>query len=360
MKRVPPEAGALFLIVLAAVLSAVVVSAATASSHPQVSALQPTATPATSAVGARVVKGPLDGQPTRRDVVERRPIAVMVGNLYPSARPQAGLTNASLVFETLVEGGITRLMPVYLEHDAADVGPVRSARPYFVKWAAGLGALFVHAGGSPQSLRLISHTALVGDIEALSSEPEFHRDANRTSPDNLFGSTTGVRAIAQRKAINQSSPVIGFSHKARSAAPKQNRVGHLRIQFSTSEIASPDEYAVEYRFDAARGVYARSVGGVPAIDRSANRQLSANNVVVLYTAIKLIPNDPLARVSVRAIGDGRAIVFRNGRVERGTWSKTSAASPLKLLDARGSPIPLDPGLTWVEVTSPGDATWSRK
>jgi hypothetical protein len=82
---------------------------------------------------------------------------VVIDNYAPDARPQTGLNRASLVFETLAEGGITRLMAIYLERDAPIVGPVRSARIYFNSWADGLQAIYAHAGGNSDALYQLGH-----------------------------------------------------------------------------------------------------------------------------------------------------------------------------------------------------------
>ncbi len=101
---------------------------------------------------SQLVAGPLDGLPTPRGAALRRPLAIMVENYAPDARPQTGLLPASVVFETIAEFGVTRFMAVYQEHDAPLVGPVRSARVYYDHWAEGLRAIFVHAGGNSDAV----------------------------------------------------------------------------------------------------------------------------------------------------------------------------------------------------------------
>ncbi|HCF99897.1 MAG TPA: hypothetical protein DEV93_05070 [Chloroflexi bacterium] len=358
---IPGEARALILIFAVAGLAALVVGSVAASPH-----LTGTVTPTPIHVSTKatvvpnIVPGPLNGEPTQRRIALRRPIAAVIDNLYPDARPQAGLNRASLVFETLAEGGITRLMGVFLEHDASQIGPIRSARPYFVKWAAGYRALFVHAGGSPAALQLLYLTPQLGNVEALLPRPEFHRESDRISPHNLFGSTDGVRAIAVRNAWNHRVSYAWLAHKTPAPKAERGHISHIRINFSTPNISSPPDYAVDYRFERAQDLYVRSVGGVPAIDRLANRPVETSNVVLLYTSIAPIPNDAEARVAVGVVGKGKALIFEDGGIVRGSWSKSGVLAPLRLKDATGSPVKLNPGQTWFEVTTPGDATWGGK
>jgi hypothetical protein len=100
-------------------------------------------------------RAPLSGRMVEKEKTTRKPIAVVVEN-HPDARPQSGLNDAALVFETFAEGGITRFLAVFQENDVANIGPVRSARPYFVEWATSLKALFAHVGGNIDALDLIS------------------------------------------------------------------------------------------------------------------------------------------------------------------------------------------------------------
>ncbi len=111
--------------------------------------------------------GPLSGLPTRPALAARRPVAVVIDNYAPDARPQAGLNRASVVFETLAEGGITRFMAIYLEADAPIVGPVRSARIYFDSWADGLDVDYAHAGGNNDALAELPYMSSIINIDGL-------------------------------------------------------------------------------------------------------------------------------------------------------------------------------------------------
>lgn len=347
------------LILAVAAIAAFVAGAVSAS--PRFSAPAPTATPVqTPSAVPSVVPGPLNGISTARNFALRRPIAVTLDNFYPDARPQAGLDAASLVYETVTEGGITRLMPVYAERDTRDVGPIRSTRPYFVSWAAGYRALFVQAGGSPAAVRLLRATRSLFGISALVPRPEFRRVSTRVAPHNLFASTNTLRLLASRDGAKGTVSYPRLPHKSPLSRDARGKVTRIRIDFSTPDVSSAPEYAVEWRFDRARDVYLRSVGGVPAIDQAVNRPVESANVAVLFTAIKPIPNDPLARVNVRTLGSGKADYFLDGKVVHGRWLKPSDTAPLRLMDSAGTAIRLNPGTTWLEVTIAGDVTWGSR
>ncbi len=345
--------GLILGIALAAAFFAVIASASPGASLTQpptavrtVVAARPTAVPS-------VVPGPLDGLPTARRTAARRPLAVVLDNFYPDARPQAGLAQASVVFDALTEGGITRLMALYLEHDAARIGPIRSARPYFVAWAAGFHALFVHAGGAPAALQLLRRTPTLADVDALQQRAGFTRAANQPTPHDLYGSTAASRALARQAGGRITSTAPEFTFGRAAALRSRGRASSIQITFSTPQVASPPAYAVTYRYARRRNVYLRSQGGIPFVDRATGKQIGAQNVVVLNTRVALIPNDPLGRVSVAAVGSGNATLFENGHTVKGTWSKASTNDPLVLIRSDGSPMTLIPGATWIEVVPPG-------
>lgn len=318
---------------------------------PTVPKLRPTTIPS-------IVSGPLDGLPTARRVAARRPLAVIVDNFYPDARPQTGLSRASLVFDSLTEGGITRLMALYLERDAGRVGPVRSARAYFVSWAAGFRALFVHAGGAPSALQLLHRTPSLVDLDALQTRGVFSRESDRSTPHDLYGSASGARATAQRNGTSgiASSPGLTFSAEAPLAL--RGRSTSFQISFSTPQVSSPPAYAVTYRYARSRNVYLRSQGGVSFVDRGSGTQIAPKNVIVLFAHMALVPNDPMGRISVASEGAGRVVLFQNGHILRGRWAKVSTSSPLSFTRADGRPMTLVPGQTWIEVAPPGNLSFA--
>jgi len=296
--------------------------------------------------------GPLSGLPTRPDLASRRPIAVVVENYAPDARPQAGLNRASLVFETLAEGGITRFLAVYLEKDAPIVGPVRSARIYFDSWAAGLGAIFAHAGGNNDALAELPYIPSIDNIDGLGAlGTAFWRASDRYAPHNFYTSTALIRAVAGTGPA-PALPVL--IHKAPASLAARPKGGWIDIPFS-----APD-YEVRYTFDPLCDCYPRFMGGVAHRDAYSQRQIAPANVVVLLAPVVPDPNsDTPGSISVGTIGTGQAYFFRDGRETQGTWRKDSQAAALQLLDAQGRPVAFNPGQTWIEVPSVGTAvSWS--
>jgi hypothetical protein len=258
-----------------------------------------------------------------------------------------------VVYETLVEGGITRLMAIFLERNAAEVGPIRSARPYFVKWAAPYRALFVHAGGSPAALQLLNATPQLGNVEALLPGPQFHRAIARPAPHNLFGSTRAAYTIARRKGWSLAGRVPPLLHKADARLRQRGPGRSIHINFSTPSVASPPQYAVTYRYDRQHNAYVRLLGGAPVIDQLTDTQIEPKNVIVMVTRITPLVGDLQGRLNVQVIGRGRAYYLRDGRIVWGHWTKRSRLDPIHFWDNKGRKFAFDPGMTWIDVVPRG-------
>jgi hypothetical protein len=297
----------------------------------------------------RPVAGPLTGEPINRDIANRRPIAVMIDNFSPDARPQSGLDRASIVYEALAEGGITRFLAVFLEHDAPTIGPVRSARPYFNSWAAGLGAMFGHDGGSVAALAELNTLDAIYNVDAHWVNGPFWRSTAREAPHNEYTSTKRIRAYASGHNGDTSGAPASLPHK--SDAPSRERPG----QFTLTVPFSYGDYNVVWSYDAESNTYRRSMGGVPHVEATTGKELRIKNVVVMYTKRKeeYDPN-ALGLIGLVTEGSGRAAVYRDGTVVKGEWRKPSIESSLQWLDDQGNPIELNRGNTWVEVV-PSDA-----
>ena len=129
---------------------------------------------------------------------QRHPIAVMIDDLSP-ARPQSGLQSASIVWHAPAEGGIPRYMAIFADTLPKEVGPVRSARLYFIQWASEWKAVYVHAGGLPQALATLAakgHGQLVFNADEFRYSSYFRRSRDRFAPHNLYSSLANLRKLS--------------------------------------------------------------------------------------------------------------------------------------------------------------------
>ncbi len=285
---------------------------------------------------------PLSGLLTTRELASRRPLAVMIENYYPDARPQSGLDKASLVFETVAEGGITRFMAVFTAQNADVVGPIRSNREYYVKWAKGLGAIYVHCGGSPGGYSAISALG-VDSIDEIGGASGFWRSKDRRAPHNLYSSTEGLREQARIKGYATTGNFAAYSFKDDPALEERPSSQTAIVDFSTAA------YRVKYVYQRDSNSYLRYMGGEPHVDAVTGKQLSVKNVAVMYARIWPL-NDDENRMGVETEGTGKAVVLRDGLAINGTWKRESESEPVRFYDAGGQEIKFARGQTWIEVT----------
>lgn len=305
--------------------------------------------------------GPLDGQSTPRSKVERRPVAVIVENYAPESRPQSGLGAASTVIETLAEGGITRFMAIYLEHDSPKVGPVRSTRVYFNRWAAAFHVILAHVGGNDDAQAELWNMPKVFNLDENRWEvsltetgtPLFWRSPDRVAPHNMYTSTFKLRSYAQRHGQNWAYSNAYLLHKA--PAPLARRGHTTTISIDYEDPLNPQlqgDYAVRYVYNRSANTYVRYMGGVRHIDADTGHVLSPANVIVMKTG-NAAP-DPSAGVTpesitIPVIGRGQAVFFRDGKVQRGTWSLPRLNAPLRFYGRNGRQVAFNPGQSWIEV-----------
>ena len=281
----------------------------------------------------------LTGQRTVRPV-DFKPVAVMIDNAT-EIRPQSGLAVASLVYEALVEGGITRLMAVYNAADQVDkVGPVRSVRPYFLDWAAEYQPAFFHVGGSPQALETIDDYSIIDLNEMGAAEVYFVRGDRADWPHNVYTNSGLWQNIPAFKNRHLDFKPWEFTGALSVYCPEEDQA--IVIDFSYFN------YQVKWLYDCQSGRYQRFNGGVGHLDENGD-QLSAAKVVVQFVKSWLIDAE---RLGLQTVGQGKAIIFQNGQVVSGSWQKDAAGSRTEFLDDAGQIVQFIPGNTWIEVIPP--------
>ena len=285
----------------------------------------------------------LTGEYMSEDELIIIPIAAMIDNIA-SARPAKGLNQAAIVFETLVEGGITRLLGVWQIKEDAVIGPVRSARHYFLPWARELNAVYAHSGGNVSALKLLAGDKSIRDADEFRNGGSYFRDKIFSPPHDLFSSTNRLQALAASYGWMTEPPVLDWHFSDDEPGGEPAKI--VIVDFSLTP------YKVRWSYDESSKQYKRVVGGKIDEDRLTGQQITATNIIVLKTEI--VPDksskEPDA-VVVTTIGEGEALVFRRGVVTIGRWRKTLSESRLEFIDSENKPIELSRGRSWIEVVS---------
>lgn len=294
---------------------------------------------------ARVIEGRrvLDGVVAEAQDVNPAPIAVMIDNLaVASARPHAGLSQASVVYEALVEGGITRQMAVFGVRDRIpEIASVRSARPYFVQLAREYNGMFVHAGGSPQAMEDLRNSDDVWIVDGTTGEgaPYFKRDPNRSAPHNLVTDTDLLAFVERDLKVPETGAFEGWQFAEEEGVPfEEERT--LSIDFSTVS------YSVDWLYRKDENLFVRKNGGVEDTDRNTQKPLTAKNILVQFVPTSFVDEQ---RLKMNLVGEGGGLFLKNGEMENVTWKKESDDARTRFFDSDEKEIVLNPGPTWVEL-----------
>ena len=306
----------------------------------------PTSTP-TPVPTAIIYRDSLTGLEISAEEANLRPLLVMIDNHWDAA-PQSGLDHASLVYEALAEGGITRFAAIFdgSSGEVAEIGPVRSSRIYFVEYALPYSPLYVHAGGSPAALDYLTNPAHdLLNLDLLEAGPSW-RSTARLAPHNLYAKSSSLRAYLSQQQLSSPSPLqtAGWQHKADQ--PPATPPVSTTISFSFSDANRSD---VLWKYDFATNRYLRSQWGGPHSDLISGEQLTAHNVAILFATTAPLIGDEKLRIEVATSGEGDALFAIDGQLRLGKWQKPGQSDPLTFTYADGSPVAFNRGNTWVEV-----------
>jgi hypothetical protein len=311
------------------------------------SSASPTPTPTPTPAPPPPPVWPLTGQPAPGPV-DRPALVVKIENSL-DARPQTGLGAADLVWEQLVEGGITRYVAVYQSKVPAEIGPVRSVRPMDPAIAAPLHGVFAFSGGQQMYIDAIAAAGL----QVLSNDAGaggFYRVNSRVAPHNVYASPQQL--LDQADAAHKAAPPAQFAFPAAGQPPTALAVGEPN---STIQIAMSASDHPQWTYDPASGSWLRGEDGAPAVEADGTRLRATNVVVLRVDVVTTAAVDPAGThvPETQLVGSGQAYVGTGGRLVAATWSKASIADPVHLTGADGKAVTLAPGSTWIELVPNG-------
>jgi hypothetical protein len=295
-----------------------------------------------------VYYSPLTGEVVENEAATAKPVtAIMIEN-SPDARPQSGLKDAEIVYEAIAEGGITRFLALYQQHQPELIGPVRSVRLYYIDWLTPYNASVAHIGGSKAALQLV-RSGGYRDIDQFFNAAYYWRASDRAAPHNVYTSFTKLNELNGNKGYTSSAPKP-IERADDEAAPAQDGT-----QVSL-KISGPS-YNSTYAYDPTTKLYARSQAGAPHTDREAG-QIQAKVVIALRVQMQRIMEDGY-RESITTTGSGEAMIFQNGHAIKATWTKDDREGQLRFTDAAGQSVKLARGTTWISAipVSGGAVSW---
>jgi hypothetical protein len=319
---------------------------------------------------------PLNGAKYSKDQKKwwekHRPLGVMIEN-HVDARPHSGLNAADVVYEAVAEGGITRFLAVYYCQDAGIVGPVRSARTYFLDWISEYGSypLYAHVGGAntPGPADALGQIIDYGwngynDLNQFSiGFPTFRRDETRlgrpvATEHTMYSVTNKLWEVAKKRELTNKDKdgeewdedFVKYSFKDDEPVSKRpvSQTVHIEYWNNTSAF-------VDWIYDKESNIYLRKNGGVEHIDRNTKKQISTKNIVVLFMTEGRANDGYPGNVHLLygTKGTGRALIFMDGKQIRGTWKKTGREGRTMITDSSGKAVKLNRGKIWFNIQETG-------
>ncbi len=297
-------------------------------------------TTTTTTVPQVEVSDAINGLPADEALIDRRVVAVKIDN-HPKARPQSGLEVADVVYEILVEGGVTRFIALFHQSDLDYVGPNRSGRPTDAAVLKAIDPVFQISGAQSWVQKVLKAE---GIRVLYDNGVTTYRVSHRSAPQNLYTNTFAIRDRADTKGWDDENPGNLFAFG--EPTPGVEIATRVTIEFS-------DAPPARWEFDGEK--YLRSNGDKPHewVNRDGERGRVAFETIVVLKARKYIAADPAGKGSsvpaMDTVGKGEAFVFTGGVVVKGTWERGSKSDPFYLSTPAGDEIVLPPSRLWISI-----------
>lgn len=314
--------------------------------EPEIADIEETPSPSPSPEETNAHKGQvrsrLTGKWISKKTAAKRPIAIMLNNIK-TASPQSGIAEASVLYEALTEGGITRFLGIYETVSGDRIGSVRSARHYFVSVADEYDAIFAHYGQTSYALDKIAALQVdnLSGLEAVGSTV-YYRDNGIKAPHNAFASAKGILAGIEQKEYRtkvREDLEKQFAFYKKSTNLKGEAAKKITLPFSS--------YTTPYfTYDRKTKKYLRWQYGTTHTDRVTKKQLSYKNLIIQYVSYSNRDKNGYQTIGFEN-NSGSGLYLTNGRAVEITWDKKEAAKTMHYYGPDGKLLKLNPGNTYV-------------
>ncbi|MEK4387497.1 DUF3048 domain-containing protein [Solibacillus sp. FSL W7-1464] len=276
-----------------------------------------------------------------------RPILATINN-HPQARPQSGLAQADVVYEMLAEGDVTRFLALYQSELPESIGPIRSARSYFVDIAKGLDAFYIAHGYSPEAKSMLERR-VVDNINGMHYDGTyFKRSSTRVAPHNSYISGENVKAGAEKTGTS-------LLYQKKVSYPFYEAEDNVKIGITANEVSmkynNSGSFNSQYVYNAETNQYKRYSANVETIDYETNESIELANILFFEMPHRIVDN--AGRREITITGGGNAYVAQAGMIREVKWK--NADGLLVAVEEDGSEVKLVQGKTWILFvpTSPG-------
>lgn len=272
------------------------------------------------------------------------PVAIIIENHFDS-RPPVGLSQAKIVYEVLTEAAITRFLAIYdLTEELEEIGPIRSARPYFNELTKEYGALYVHSGGSPVSLRALKIEDGLTDLNEFFGHNAgyFWRSRQRYSPHNLYTSSDLLSQAKEDYSLSKYGDFKSWQFGDDKKEPvNTGNIKELKINYSITPT-----HQVVWQYNEENNNYERWQINNPHQDEDGS-QILADNIIIQIAKHQVV--DRIGRKDIDLIGQGKVLVFLDGEIIEGQWQRLEKDNRTFFYNQNGDEIELNSGKIWIQI-----------
>lgn len=310
----------------------------------------------------RTEESPLNGvlftKAEMDEMKKRRPIAVTVNNLA-FARPQSNITQADLVYETLVESGITRYLPIYWSNKVEEVGPIRSVRNYHLELLSEFDAILIHDGNAYSDdprLDALGNLSKYSIKTVRTYSAWRWNDGIRYAPHNEYASPVAVWEYAKTKDGWTIFPTFtSWKFKKDATIEERGKQSEVRVSFSPD--SPSNQYSVNWIYNSSTNKYLREVGSKKDIDQKTKTQVEPKTVIVQEVDL-LRPPDDAGRIVLEVVDTGNAKILQDGKVYSATWKKDSRTERTLYYSEDGSEFIFNRGQIWIQIIPKKEGSFS--
>ena len=273
-----------------------------------------------------------------------RTFAIMIDN-HSDAWPQAGLQDAYMVYEIIVEGGETRLMALFKGVDVKKIGPVRSARHYFIDYVMENDAIYTHFGWSPQAQSDIASYNINNINGITESSSTFWRVKDKSSPHNAVTSTEALLKVAKAKGYKTTSNKESVLNYVTDEVKLEDGQGATSITIPHSTLQT-----VKYEYDEQNQVYKRYARKKAQTDWDTGNAITTKNIIITFCDnYTLEDSENKGRQGLRNIGTFNGYYITNGKAIKIKCIKEARNLQTKYEDLEGNEIKINDGNTWINI-----------
>ena len=295
------------------------------------------------------INGTLFTKTEMAKLTTRRPIAVMINN-HDVARPQSGLNSADVVFEALAEGGITRFMAIFWSEAPKKVGPIRSARQYYLEWLSPYDPLYIYDGCADTDNPKTDACSNIYsyNIKKIATIGAWRwNDGVRYAPHNEYSSLFTAWEYAEDRDWDSMPKIEAWKFKKDASVEQRGTKTKVKITFH-ERLNNGGAYDSIWTYDSKTNTYLKMTGGKIHIDQETNTQVFAKNLIL--QEVVLTPSyDSKGRIILTTIDEGKATYLMDGKVTSGTWKKTSRTDRTTYYDSENNEVQFNRGRVWISI-----------